>query len=192
MKRKELKIFKKIPVLSTQRLVLRKIERTDLADVHDYASNPAVSKYLLWYYHTSMAYTKKYLKYIDKMYKKGTFYDWGIIFEGKLIGTVGFSRIDQLNNAAEIGYVLNQKYWGRGIAAEAVKKILAFGFERLLLDRIEAVFISDNVQSRRVLDKCGLHIYKNGIMTVKGQKQNIEIYSVTKEEYREVINANKI
>ena len=186
MKRKELKIFKKIPVLSTQRLVLRKIERTDLADVHDYASNPAVSKYLLWYYHTSMAYTKKYLKYIDKMYKKATFYDWGIVFEGKLIGTVGFSSIDQLNNAAEIGYVLNQKYWGRGIAAEAVKKILAFGFERLLLDRIEAVFISDNVQSRRVLDKCGLHIYKNGIMTVKGQKQNIEIYSVTKEEYTQI------
>ena len=192
MNKEDFKLFKKIPELTTKRLLLRKIEAKDLSDVYDYASNPEVSKYLLWSYHRSASYTKKYLKFIDKLYKKGDFFDWGIVFDGKLIGTVGFSRIDVFNNAAEIGYVLNQKYWGRGIAAEAVGAILEFGFERLALDRIEAIFISDNVQSKRVLDKCGLHLYKNDSMIIKGETRNVQIFYITKDEYEEVINTNKI
>lgn len=192
MKKEDFKLFKKIPELRTKRLILRKIDVKDLSDVYDYASNPEVSKYLLWYYHRSITYTKKYLKFIEKLYKKADFFDWGIVFEGKMIGTVGFSRIDQPNNVAEIGYVLNQKYWGRGIAAEAVQKILEFGFERLALDRIEAVLISENIQSAKVLYKCGFRSYKNNIMTVKGEKQNIRIFSISKDEYKEVINENLI
>ena len=59
----------------------------------------------------------------------------------------------------EVGYILRQQAWGRGIATEACKRLLKFGFEDVLLDEIVAVTDPDNLASQNVLRKCGL-VYK--------------------------------
>jgi RimJ/RimL family protein N-acetyltransferase len=56
----------------------------------------------------------------------------------------------------EVGYILKQSAWGRGIATEACRRLLKFGFEVLALDEIVAVTDPDNAASQRVLQKCGL------------------------------------
>ena len=187
MKKDDFKIFKNIPTLSTERLVLRKLEMKDLSDVFEYASDPCVSEYLMWYTHKSKEYTKSYLRYILKLYKKGKFYDWGISLNNKIIGTVGFSSINIINNSAEIGYVLNSKFWGRGIAAEAVHEIIKFGFTTLGLNRIEAVFLPENERSKRVLIKCGLKSegIRRSAMIVKNEYRDVEIFSIIRDEYFE-------
>ena len=185
MERKRLKIFKDIPILKTKRLTLRKITPDDLYDVHEYASDPKVSHYLMWYPHKTPAYTKAYLKYICKLYKRGKFYDWGITIDGKLIGTVGFTSINRKADIAEIGYVLNSHFWRQGIATEAVREILRFGFEILELKKIEAVFLPENTGSRGVLIKCGLkaEACERSLLLIKEELREIEVFSITKEEY---------
>lgn len=181
MKKKNFKIFKNLPTLRTERLVLRKIEVTDLNDVYEYTSNPKVPKYLLWYPHKTPSYTKQYLEYLEKLYKKGKFYDWGIVYCGKIIGTVGFSSFNLKNNSAEIGYVLNSEFWGKGIAVEAVLEILKFAFYNLALSKVEAMFLPDNTQSRRVLEKCNFKYSEQKLILVKGEHRYVDVFSISKD-----------
>ena len=183
----DLKIFSKIPSLRTERLVLRKICRSDVLDVYEYASDPYVSKYLLWNPHRNISYTTEYLKVIERNYKKNNFFDWAITLAdtNKMIGTCGFTSFDIPNNTAEIGYVLNRNYWGRGIAVEASNRIIEFGFNQLGLHRIEVNFMPSNSSSRRVAEKCGMHyegLMKDRIL-VKGSYQDIEVYAITSSTY---------
>jgi len=185
MKREDLKIFVKIPTINTERLTLRKITQADLNDVYEYGKDTSVSKYLLWSPHPDEYYTRRYLAYLEKKYKEQEFHDWGIEFCGKMIGTVGFTSFDLQNNSAEIGYVLNSSYWGKGIAAEAAKEIIKFGFERLGLARIFAKCLVENEVSKIVMKKCNMQY--EGILRAavlcKNQYKDVTVYAITAEDY---------
>ena len=131
MLKTDLRLFIHIPDLHTDRLLLRKIISSDIDDIYEYASDLSVPKFLLWYPHPDKRYTKYYFNHINSKYRSAEFYDWGIEFAGKMIGTCGFSRLDVEDNCGEVGFVLNSKYWGMGIATEAAKCVIKFGFEVL-------------------------------------------------------------
>ena len=57
----------------------------------------------------------------------------------------------------DLGYRLSKKYWGHGYATEAAKRCLQYGFEVLNLPKIFAAAHVDNIASRKVLEKAGLH-----------------------------------
>lgn len=190
MNRDELtRTFRDPPILETGRLYLRKMLKRDCADMYEYAHLPEVTKYLLWDPHENEGFTHRYLSYIQSRYRSGDFYDWAIVYRenNKMIGTCGFTRFNIEANNAEIGYVLNPNYWGIGIAPEAVREVMLFGFEKLCLHRIEARFMSDNLRSRRVMEKVGMTF--EGIsresMHVKGKYVSVGVCSILRNEYRE-------
>ena len=179
--------FKNPPVLKTSRLVLRKMLKRDYKDMYEYASNPEVTKYLLWDPHINEHYTLKYLAYIQTRYRAGDFYDWALIDNksGKMIGTCGFAKFNFEASSAEIGYVINPSYWHMGIALEAVKEVIRFGFHSLGLHRIEARYICGNENSRHVMEKAGMKF--EGIareaMFVKGRFVSVGTCAVLSKEY---------
>ncbi len=185
-----LKVFSNIPSLKTQRLILRKIKESDYNDVFEYSSDNRVSEFLLWKPHKSLEYTKEYLSYIKNEYRIGKFYDWAITIKegdhkGKMIGTCGFTSFDIKNNCAEVGYVINRKFWGQGIAVEALMKVIEFGFEELLLHRIEARYIVGNVNSRKVMEKANMSFegVRRSSVIVKGEHKDIGVCSIISDEY---------
>ncbi len=182
MKKKQLSIFKNLPTLETERLILKKITKIYLDDVYEYRSDPAVSRYLLWSPEKDKENTLYYLEYLEELYSKGKFYDFGIFLKenGKMIGTVGFTTIDLNKNTASVGYVLNSKYWGQGIAMEALNEIINFGFNELLFDKLFAKFAEDNTASRRVLEKSGFKYFSHEkkLLLIKNKMQKIVIYTI--------------
>jgi ribosomal-protein-alanine N-acetyltransferase len=181
------RIFSHMPELQTERLILRRMRLPDAEDMYDYARRPEVTRYLLWSPHPDIGHTRDYLQYIATRYAAGSFYDWAVILKknNRMIGTCGFTTIDCSNDAAEIGYVLNPDYRGQGIAPEAVRAVLAFGFERLALHRIEARFIEGNTASLRVMEKVGMCFegYRREAMLVKGAYRTIGYCSILASEY---------
>jgi len=181
------KIFSNIPTLYTDRLVLRKISMDDTDDMYEYSKDPEVTKYLLWSPHPDKAYTFEYISYLQNRYKTGDFFDWAIICpeSEKMIGTCGFTRFDFQHNSAEIGYVINPEYRGKGIATEASARIIRYGFEELALNRIECKYMIENAASRRVMEKNGMifeGIRRQG-MLIKGNYKDIGICSVLREDF---------
>jgi len=185
MKTKDLELFKKIPTLYTERLILRAISVKDAMDIYDYASDPLVSKWLLWNPHTSFDFSRRFAEQLERGYRDMKYYTWGVEFNGKMIGTCGFSAFDIKINSAQVGYVLSSKYWGIGLATEATRKVIKFGFDVLELSTIESRYIIENEASRRVAEKCGMRYFttvKNAF-THRTGKRDMGISVITKEEY---------
>ena len=185
MEYSDLKRFINPEVLIGERIILRKITKSDLSDVHEYASDARVPEYLLWQPHPTLSYTKQYLAIVEKKYKKGEFYDYGIEYMGKMIGTCGFKCFSIVNQCADIGFVLNSNFWGKGIAKEAAMLVLKYGFEVLGLKRIEARYMIENEASRKVMEKCNMKFEGTlrSAMLVKGKYRDIGICSILREEY---------
>lgn len=187
MNKSKFYVLKKIPTITTERLILRKMLPSDDEDMFEYAKNPAVTRYLLWEPHISQKFTHSYLKFIQSQYSAGNFFDWAVTLSesGKMIGTCGFTLFDEENNAAEVGYVLNPDYWRKGIASEALARVMSFGFGVLDLHRIYVRIMDGNTASECVARKCGMRheatLYR--ALLVKGEYRTIKIYAILREEF---------
>ena len=180
-------LIKKLPELNTERLILRKISKRDIKDIYEYSKDPRTSKFLLWYPHYSLRDTKRHVRSILKRYKKGSFYDYAVVLKdsGKMIGTCGFTRTYPLVDKAEIGYVINPEYQGRGFATEAVGRVLSFGFEDLGLERIEARYIVGNDSSLKLMQRVKMTpegVIRHGVHA-KGKYHDVGVCSILSDEY---------
>lgn len=182
-----------LPQLCTQRLLLRAMRVSDSADMFSYASEPRVTEHLLWQPHENERATKRYLEYAQKLYRSGELVDWAVTLKetGRMIGTCGFASLDGENSSGEIGYVLHPDFWGRGLAAEALRVVMQYGFETLGLHRIECRHMHGNESSGKVMQKCGMR-YEGTLrdsLYVKGRFCTIVMYSVLEEEYAALSDA---
>lgn len=181
------KTFSDPPVLSTERLILCRICEDFAADMYEYSSDPDVTKYLTWSPHSSLRETERFISVLQKKYKDGSFNDWGLVYKenGKFIGTCGYTCFNYSENTAEVGYVLSKNYWGQGLAAEALKAVMRFGFDTFNLDGYIAKHMEGNDASGRVMQKCGMKldgIYRHS-MFIKGEFKNIVVYKITRSEF---------
>lgn len=74
---------------------------------------------------------------------------------GDFLGCAGLSRVDHVNNTANLGYWVGTNYRGRGVATIAARLAVQFGFDHLNLTRIEIVVLPQNLASQRVAEKLG-------------------------------------
>lgn len=181
------RIFSDIPQLETDRLILRKMLVSDSYDMYEYSQRADVTKYLTWQPHPGRGYTKNYLEYVSTRYESGDFFDWAVVEKasGRMIGTCGFTRFNLPSDSAEIGYVINPDFSGRGYATEAVRRVIDFGFNVLGLNRIEAKYMEGNKASHRVMEKVGMTYegMHRSSMLVFGAYKNIGICSILKNEW---------
>lgn len=180
------KIYGDLPVLETERLLLRKVTLKDAEEMFLYGSNEEVAKYVTWNTHKTLAETKEFIKLILSKYESGQVAPWGIEFKetGKFIGTIDFVSWQPNHKTAEIGYVISQDYWGKGLTTEAAKEIIKFGFEKMDFVRIQAKCLLENIGSARVMEKTGMTfegIIRKG-MFIKGEHQDLKMYSILKGE----------
>jgi ribosomal-protein-alanine N-acetyltransferase len=180
-------IFRKLPVIETSRLRLRKLLLRDAADMFEYASLPEVAENLTWECHRNISDSLHYLRMILKQYEDNLPSPWGIVLKdnGKLIGTVGFNSVSYQNAFAEVGYVLSRHYWGNGLMSEALSEVVKFGFEVMNLNRIEATCNTQNRRSESVMKKCGFSFegILRGRLLVKNKFLDLKMYSIMKSEY---------
>jgi ribosomal-protein-alanine N-acetyltransferase len=74
---------------------------------------------------------------------------------GPLIGWAGLQYLPETDEI-EVGYLLGKGYWGRGLATEAARSSVRFGFDDLGIETIVGVVHPENIASQRVLEKAGL------------------------------------
>lgn len=166
-----------------ERMVLRPITLDDAADIYEYAGDDKVTKYVTFDTHQSVADTKESIAayYINAPLGK---YAIALKDTNKMIGAIDL-RIEKEAKTAELGYILNPKFQGKGYMTEAGKLILNFAFKELTLHSVFARYISINEASGRVMERLGMH--RDGLLRAqsehKGNIVDFVYYSLLKSEY---------
>jgi RimJ/RimL family protein N-acetyltransferase len=85
-------------------------------------------------------------------------FELAVILRGtkQLAGAASIHISNIQNKEGWIGYCLNKRYWGQGIATEAALALVDFGFKKLNLHRIYATVDPENLASASVLQKSGM------------------------------------
>ncbi len=140
--------------LRGERLSLRLPLQEDAPAVFLYASDPAVTRFLAWPRHNSLADSECFLSRAIADRQGGKNLVWLIEDDSGVVGAIG-ARLSGVN--AGVGYVLAQASWGRGYAGEALKLLCDALSTRSSVQALWAMCVAENVASARVLEKGGFH-----------------------------------
>lgn len=75
---------------------------------------------------------------------------------GQLIGGCGLKYLMHDPEVLNLGYIINPKYWTQGFATEAAVALIKYAHNNLTFKSIKATCDEQNIQSIRVLEKCGM------------------------------------
>lgn len=176
-------------ILTTDRLLLREFEESDWQAILTYQSDPLYLQYNPWTSRTEedvRHFVQTFISWSEEQPRNK--FQWAIVLpaEGQLIGNCGIRMRSSYAMDADIGYELDNRYWGNGYATEAAHALLAFGFRELRMHRIWAHCVAENVASARVLEKIGMQcegrLRENEWM--KGRWWDTLLYAILEQEYQ--------
>jgi len=178
---------RKIPTLKTARLRLRKLVSDDAPAFFPIHSDKETLKYWSNEPVSDLSEVEKIVEQNLHWVETGTCLYWAIeeLEHGKVIGSCTLFTIDDQNQRAEVGYILNREYWGRGLMSEALEAMIEYAFETMKLHRLEADTDPRNAASLALLEKFGF--VKEGFFRerwwVHGQWLDSDMLGLLKSDY---------
>ncbi|MEP1079233.1 GNAT family N-acetyltransferase [Leptolyngbya sp. PL-A3] len=174
------------PNLKTDRLLLRPFTLADAPLVQRFMEDGAIAhtaRSIPYPYEDGMA--EQWIATHAPDYEAGVAVVYAIALQNHtLIGAVGLT-LSPADACAELGYWVGQPYWGQGYATEATQRLIQFGFESLMLNRIYATCLARNSASARVLQKSGM-TYEGCLkqhVCHRGKLEDLEQYALLKQNY---------
>ena len=145
---------KKKECLQTERLVLKAFDEWDRPQMVDIFFNEDVKKtYMIPDFDNQKQAEALFEKYMN-FSKSDQHFVYGIYIDQLLIGFV--NDCEAADTTIELGYVIAPEHQGKGFATEAVKACMTELF-RMGYEHIKAGYFEENIASRRVMEKCGMH-----------------------------------
>lgn len=144
------------PVLESQRLRLRPLRADDAGDLFALYGDSGVTRYWNFGAWSQLAQAKAWLA--ERMtWGPPAAYPWALADRDNdgLLGTVTLFLLNSRPGRAEIGYSLQSARQGQGLAREGVRRAIAFAFDELGLEHIEADVDPLNEPSWRLLERLG-------------------------------------
>jgi len=180
--------FTTFPQLETPRLILREMLPADAEAIFRIRGDYEVTRYNIGAAYERLEQATDLIAAMAHAYQDGTELRWGITLKGHdtVIGMCGFNYWIRRDCRASIGYDLARAYWGDGIMTEAIRAIIAFGFARMGLNRIEADADARNPASARVLEKVGFK--REGLQREQfyenGDFNDLMLFALLRKDYK--------
>lgn len=149
--------FLPFPNLETDRLLLRQIIKDDAKEILSLRSDDRVMQFIGRPKMSSIEEASAWIEKFDTALAEREGITWAITLktDNKLVGTIGFWRLEKEHYRGEIGYLLNPDLQGKGFMHEAFGPVLNYGFEKMKLHSIEANVYPENTSSSKILEKNG-------------------------------------
>ena len=173
--------------LETNRLLLRRLVMADAQDVFEYGRDPEVARHVLWDEYKSVSESRSYIRSMMRHYRFGDASSWGIELKqtGRIVGTIGYMWFQAEHRSTEVGYSLARPCWNQGLMTEALKAVIAYSFDTLHLNRVEAQHEITNPASGAVMRKCGMQFdgtLRQRLMN-KGAYVDVDLYAILRSDY---------
>ncbi|OHD54371.1 MAG: hypothetical protein A2Y33_03830 [Spirochaetes bacterium GWF1_51_8] len=177
----------------TERLILRKPVIEDKTEVfHSYASDPVVTKYMMWEPLTELPQAEVFIKRCIESWDSGKEFSF-VIAKRENSRIIGMIRLGVNGKTGDFGYVFDKNEWGKGYATEALKTILRIALEAFPgLMEISGICDIENTASARVMEKAGLCF--TGIVRARSFRPNMpknprddNVYSIRRSQFESAI-----
>jgi [ribosomal protein S5]-alanine N-acetyltransferase len=148
-------------VLESERLLFRPHQAADLDAFCAMEADPEVRRYVGGAPRTRAAAAEKFRGMCTRLGEEDRLAMWAAVLkpEGRYIGRCGlYPRFDgdtKVVDEAILGFYLAREFWGRGLASEASRAFVTFGFDELKLSRLVTAVEVGNAASVRILEKLG-------------------------------------
>ena len=145
-----------VPELRTERLLLRPFQPEDVADGLAYRNDPEFARFLP---HIPQPFTRQDAEtwvWVNMTESPQCSVTFAVVLGSTVIGTTNIERAPQ-ERIAMLGYAIGRKWWGKGIATEAARAVVAWASVEFRLSRLWASTDVHNLPSQRVLEKLGMH-----------------------------------
>lgn len=147
-----------LPVLKTDRLILRPWKRSDAEDMYEFSKDPRVGPQAGWQPHKTM---EESVVRIQSYIEGRHVFAIELAGEAKVIGSIGIynrkptTQYSKKLDQRAIGFVLNPDYWGKGYMTESLNAIVGYSFNELGIDILWCGHFPENDRSRKVIERCG-------------------------------------
>ena len=175
--------------IESERILLRRFQPgDDVAMYKNWASDPEVTKYLMWPAHKDTSVSNKIINEWIQEYAKEDYYQWAIVLKehgDEPIGCIAVVSQNELSHMMHIGYALGRAWWHQGIMSECLKMVIDYLFKETDVQRIESRHDPHNPNSGLVMKKCGM-IYEGRLRQSDWNNQGIcdaDYYSILRSEY---------
>ena len=150
------------PTLLTRRLKLRSFKPLDIDRLAEILGDPSVMRFIPPRKPLSRNRVEAAFNSIIAHWKKHGFGRWAVVHaqDDIIIGWCGLNFLDEISEI-EVAYLFDSKYWGRGLATEAAKEVINYGFRKLKLKKIIALSFPENIASQKVMEKIGMTYEKS-------------------------------
>ena len=148
--------------IETQRMILRLIHERYLDQVAELNLDAEVRKFFPDGTQTkaqTRQRIKEFMSFFEKYGLLALLYLTDYLMSSLVVG--GFGRIE--TGEIEVGYLIARKFWGKGYASEALKALLNWSKSHINADYIIAFAPMDHTASHRVMEKCSMEYYKEGL-----------------------------
>ena len=145
--------------IRTERLLLREFTQGDFDDVHAYAIDPDVVRYMDWGPNTpdeTQAALDRWFAAQASWPRADVNLAIEHVADRRVIGSIRLSVTDQTALTGDLGYSLASAYWRQGLGTEAARAMVMAGFEMLKLRRIWAECDVRNAGSYGIMEKLGM------------------------------------
>lgn len=146
-----------VQTLQTDRLILRSWCDDDAPALFELARDPRVGPAAGWQPHANVEESRQIIR--DVLAAPQSFAAVRRV-DGALVGCFGLKPASASDVAsageAELGYWLGVPFWGQGLATEAARELVRYGFDELGLSAIWACYYDGNERSHRVMEKLGM------------------------------------
>ncbi len=172
--------------VETDRFLLRDIEESDVQGIYDLDSDPEVHEFLGKKPIKTMEEAEKVIAYIRGQYSSNGIGRWAIEDKstGDFIGWSGLKYEEEVRDYEyyDIGYRIQKKHWGKGIATETAIAALNYGFEQMNLPQISGGAEAAHTVSNHILQKIGLRFVESFLL----EGDDCNWYSLKKTEWGSV------
>ena len=176
-----------LPVLETERLVLRPYALADAPSVQRMCGDRAIAATTLAIPHPYPdGAAEQWLSTHAESFRQGTEAILAITLkpDGQVVGSIALS-INKNHQRGELGYMVARECWNQGYCTEAVRALMGYGFSVLGLSRIQAMYFPRNPASGRVLQKLGMT--REGLLRQyvcnRGVFEDLLMYSILRPEF---------
>ncbi|GGC58189.1 GNAT family N-acetyltransferase [Undibacterium terreum] len=175
--------FAHFPVLSTERLVLRRVEDKDVQQIYRLRSDPVSNAYIGRVAPANEEEAAAHIRMVNENASKDQSIYWVISLQQDptLIGTICFWNFDLEHATIEIGYEMLAEFQGKGLMAEAIKRVIAYGFDEMKARIILAYPSADNERSVAVLKNTGFKLDPRHYANIHDDVNNLVTYSQTRQ-----------